>query len=140
MTSVEIINFEPKHLEEVRNLWDITEGIGVRDSETDERIFTFLQRNKGMSFVAISGSKLVGSVMCGHDGRRGHFHHLAVNPDYRRYGIAELMFDSSVKALASDDILRITVIAETHNELARGFWTGVNCIEREDLTIYSRDV
>ncbi len=54
MTSVEIIVFKPQHLDEVRALWEITEGIGVRDNETDERILVFLERNPGMSFVAIS--------------------------------------------------------------------------------------
>ena len=140
MTSVEIIVFKPQHLDEVRALWEITEGIGVRDNETDERILVFLERNPGMSFVAISGSKLIGSVLCGHDGRRGYFHHLAVNPDYRRYGIAELMFDSSMAALAADDIVRINVVTFSDNELARGFWTGVDCVERNDLSVYSRDV
>ena len=140
MTSVEIIVFKPQHLDDVRALWEFTEGIGVRDNETDERILVFLERNPGMSFVAISGSKLIGSVLCGHDGRRGYFHHLAVNPDYRRYGIAELMFDSSMAALAADDIVRINVVAFSDNELARGFWTGVDCVERNDLSVYSRDV
>ena len=140
MTSVEIIVFKPQHLDDVRALWEITEGIGVRDNETDERILVFLERNPGMSFVAISGSKLIGSVLCGHDGRRGYSHHLAVNPDYRRYGIAELMFDASMAALAADDIVRINVVVFSDNELARGFWTGVDCVERNDLSVYSRDV
>ena len=140
MTSVEIIVFKPQHLDDVRALWEITEGIGVRDNETDERILVFLERNPGMSFVAISGWKLNGSVLCGHDGRRGYFHHLAVNPDYRRYGIAELMFDASMAALAADDIVRINVVVFSDNELARGFWTGVDCVERNDLSVYSRDV
>jgi ribosomal protein S18 acetylase RimI-like enzyme len=56
-----------------------------RDSrEGTER---YLVRNPKLSFVARRGTRLIGCVMCGHDGRRGYLQHLAVDPTHQRRGV-----------------------------------------------------
>ena len=52
-------------------LWRKTEGIGLNESDTREAIALFLRRNPNLSLVAIAGSRIVGTILCGHDGRRG---------------------------------------------------------------------
>ena len=37
-----------------------------------------------MSQVAVVDGKIVGTVLAGHDGRRGFIHHMAVLPEFRR--------------------------------------------------------
>ena len=72
---------------EVMSLWRQTEGVGLTESDSEEGIDAFLRRNPGMSAVAVAISgELLGAVLCGHDGRRGYLHHLAVVPSAENRG------------------------------------------------------
>ncbi|TLN13669.1 N-acetyltransferase, partial [bacterium] len=64
--------------DEIIELWKTTEGVGLSDADSRRGINLFLQRNPNLSVVARDEDKLVGAVLCGHDGRRGYLHHLAV--------------------------------------------------------------
>jgi uncharacterized protein len=55
----------------VRSLLDATPGLSLRSADSREATKRYLARNPGLSFVALAGGRLVGCVMCGHDGRRG---------------------------------------------------------------------
>ena len=65
----------------------------------DIDITQYLERNPGMSFVALSSGKVVGVTLAGHDGRRGYIHHLAVHPDFRRQGLASRLVNRCIEAL-----------------------------------------
>lgn len=54
-------------------LWTEIEGMGLGEADSREAIAAFLDRNPGHSFVCIIDQQLVGTVLCGHDGRRGFF-------------------------------------------------------------------
>ena len=71
----------------VYDLWKNTEGMDLSDADSLESITRFLKHNPGLSFVAVSEGEIVGAALCGHDGRRGYLHHLAVRKSYRRQGI-----------------------------------------------------
>ena len=78
--------FRPGDLTAARKLWRGTVGIsGGDDRRTMQRLF---RKNPGTCLVAFVGRKLVGTVMGTHDARRGYIFHLAVDPDYRRRGVA----------------------------------------------------
>jgi putative acetyltransferase len=69
------ITFSPltaSDLDEVLGLWSTTDGVGLNESDTPDRVQCFLERNPGLSVVARDGARLVGAVLCGHDGRRGY--------------------------------------------------------------------
>ncbi|PYK35746.1 MAG: GNAT family N-acetyltransferase, partial [Verrucomicrobia bacterium] len=68
-------------------LWQRVEGLEVAEGDDKEGVAQFVARNPELSRVAIDGSTVVGVAMCGHDGRRGHIYHLAIDPAYRRYGL-----------------------------------------------------
>src|SRR4029453_5268811 len=70
-------------------LWQRVEGLEVAEGDDKEGVAQFVARNPGLSRVAIDGSKVVGVAMCGHDGRRGHIYHVAVDAAYRRYGLGK---------------------------------------------------
>ncbi len=42
----------------------------------------FLKRNPTTSVVAVEDGKIVGAILCGHDGRRGCLYHVCVDEDY----------------------------------------------------------
>ena len=76
-----------RHYHEVLKLWKQTEGVYTSDSDSPEKIRKFLKRNPGLSFIAYNEGKAAGAILCGHDGRRGYLHHLAVRSEFRRKGI-----------------------------------------------------
>ena len=51
------------------------------------KLFMTFGSNAGTSFVATIDGKVVGVILCGHDGRRGIIQHACVSPDCRRMGI-----------------------------------------------------
>ena len=55
--------------DDVYGLWGSSEGIGLSGADTRDQIERYLQRNQDFSFVAIDEGKLVGAILCGHDGR-----------------------------------------------------------------------
>jgi ribosomal protein S18 acetylase RimI-like enzyme len=71
----------------VVTLWRRSEGVGLNESDTREAIAAFLRRNPRLSFVAQKRGRIIGIVLCGHDGRRGYLHHLAVSKHHRQRGI-----------------------------------------------------
>jgi len=104
---MEIKELTIKNCEEVLSLWQSTEGVGLdRDVDTKERIGIYLQRNPGLSFAAFEKGKVLGAVLCGHDGRRGYLHHLTVAEAHRNcecsvYGNAIYSFSPTTPAVRS---------------------------------------
>ena len=64
-------------------LWKSTPGMCLREVDDRVGVERYLLRNPGLSFAAKEDGKLVGGVMSGYDGRRGHLQHLVVTPAYR---------------------------------------------------------
>ncbi|WP_337926706.1 hypothetical protein [Paenibacillus caui] len=57
-------------------LWKNTKGMGLSAADSRESIASYLQRNEGLSFVCKQDGQIVGTVLCGHDGRRGFMYPL----------------------------------------------------------------
>ena len=52
--------------------------------------------------------RIVGSILCGHDGRRGCLYHVCVDEDYRRHGIGKRMVVFAMKALKEEKINKVS--------------------------------
>ena len=61
-----------KDYDEVYALWMTIKGFGIRSiDDSREGTERFLKRNPTTSMVAEVGNKIVGGILCGHDGRSG---------------------------------------------------------------------
>ena len=68
----------------VRALWMTISGFAIRSIDDSRAgVERFLRRNPTTSVVAEEDGKIVGSILCGHDGRRGCLYHVCVHRDYR---------------------------------------------------------
>lgn len=73
-------------------LWMTIKGFAIRSIDDSKvGVERFLKRNPTTSVVAIEDGKVVGSILCGHDGRRGCLYHVCVHRDYRMRGIGKAM-------------------------------------------------
>jgi putative acetyltransferase len=76
-----------------------------------------------LSAIAESDGEIVGAVLCGHDGRRGYLHHLAVAATYRRRGIARRLVEHCFSRLANARIRKCNIFVFRENQEAVAFWT-----------------
>jgi ribosomal protein S18 acetylase RimI-like enzyme len=118
--------------DEVFRLWTETEGISLGDDDTQDRIALYLARNQGLCFVATADGTVVGTVLCGHDGRRGILRHLAVDRRFRRQGIARALIDKCLTALASQGIRKCNIFALDENATGLRFWEHMGWYGLED--------
>ena len=123
--------------EGVYALWKKIKGFGIRSiDDSKEGVARFLKRNPTTSVVAEKDGRIVGSVLCGHDGRRGCLYHVCVDEDYRRHGIGKRMVVFAMKALKEEKINKVSLIAFTENDIGNAFWNTIGWTERLDLNYY----
>ena len=118
---------------EAYDLWIIC-GNGLNDKDdSPEGIGKYLKRNPSTSFVATCDGKVVGVILCGHDGRRGIIQHACVSPDYRRLGIGNKLVELALEALKKEGINKVLLVAFKKNEGGNAFWEAQGFTLREDL-------
>lgn len=123
--------------DKVYALWSSISGFAIRSiDDSREGVDIFLKRNPLTSCVAIADGKIVGAILCGHDGRRGCFYHVCVHKDYRRRNIGRTMVAFCMEALRKEHINKVSLIAFTKNDVGNAFWNSIGWTKREDLNYY----
>lgn len=126
--------------DEVVALWQEAPGIGLSSADGPEAIDIYLQRNPEMSITARDGDILVGAVLCGHDGRRGFIHHLAVAQSHYQRGIGKILINRCLDLLAGQGIEKAHIFVYGDNRQAIGFWERIGWSKRHELIIMSHDI
>jgi putative acetyltransferase len=125
-------------LNDVLVLWSTAEGVGLNESDTPDQLRAYLDRNPNLSLMARDGPRLVGAVLCGHDGRRGYLHHLAVLPEYRGRGLGRQMVEGCLAALGARGVLKCNIFLYADNEPGERFWNRCGWSARSDLKVLQR--
>ena len=119
--------------EQAYALWILC-GNGLNDKDDSrDGIEKYLKRNPTTSFVAVCDEKIVGVLLCGHDGRRGIIQHACVSPDFRRFGIGKKLVELGLDALKDEGITKVLLVAFKKNEGGNAFWESQGFTLREDL-------
>ncbi|MFZ7133436.1 MAG: GNAT family N-acetyltransferase [Eubacteriales bacterium] len=126
--------------DEISHLWQQTSGIGLSDADSYENIDTFLQRNKGLCFVSLMQDKIVGTILCGQDGRRGYIYHCMVHPECRKSGVAYALIKQSLNTLKRIGIHKCHLFAFENNVDGTNFWSHMGWTKRKDLVIFSKSI
>lgn len=121
----------------VYKLWMDIKGFAMKSvDDSFEGVSQFLKRNPSTSVVAVEDGKVIGSILCGNDGRRGYLYHVCVHPDYRLKGIGKAMVVFAMEALRKENISKVSLIAFSKNDLGNAFWNTIGWTKREDLNFY----
>lgn len=123
--------------DDVYALWKTIHGFGIRSiDDSREGTARFLRRNPTTSIVAEADGKLIGAILCGHDGRRGCFYHVCVHENYRKRGIGKQMAIAAMRALQAEQINKVNLIAFKTNEIGNQFWQESEWSLRDDINYY----
>ena len=135
--SINIRVMTPDDYDKVYKLWLSIKGCGIRSiDDSKEGVERFLKRNPTTSVVAEQNGRIVGSIMCGHDGRTGCFYHVCVARDYRKHGVGYRMVRFAMRALIDEGVSKVTLIAFKENEVGNAFWQSLGWTVREDVNYY----
>lgn len=122
------------------SLWEQSEGMALSEADSREAIELFLNRNSGMSWVCTYDGKVVGTVLCGHDGRRGYLYHLAVCKDHQGNENGRKLVEKALSSLKAEGIMKCHLMVFVDNVRGNQFWSHVGWTKREDILLYSYTV
>lgn len=121
-------------------LWNEVDGVEVAEGDSRQEVRGFLERNPGLSRVAVENGAIVGAVLCGHDGRRGWIYHLAIALAYRGAGVGRLLLGECVRGLLGAGIKRAIILVAGDNPAGHEFWLRNGWEDIEGAIPMARDL
>ena len=128
------------HYDKVIALWKASENVGLSRADEQKNIASYLSRNPAMSFVAKDKGNIIGAALCGHDGRRGYLHHLAVAETHRRNGIGRQLAEKCMESLINVGIRKCHLFVFSMNTEGKAFWSKIGWTLRSDIQVVSREL
>ncbi len=123
--------------DDVRALWMTIRGFGIRAlDDSREDVQRFIRRNPTTSVVARMDGRIVGSILCGSDGRQGALYHVCVAREYRRRGIGTQMVGYCMHQLRLMGINKVSLIAFASNDVGNAFWKQIGWTRKSDVNYY----
>lgn len=122
-------------LDEALKLWKISFNAGFSANfDIKESLIKYLNRNPELSSVACTKEgKIVGALMCGHDGRRGSIYNTAVYSEYRNNGIGRRMEERSLRKLKKVGITTGFLFINVNNPGSEEFWNSIGWTVAPDI-------
>ena len=141
MNEVKIRTMTLADYDDVYALWLSCKGMGLNNlDDSKDGIARYLERNPETCFVALSGEKIIGVIMAGHDGRRGFIHHTAVALEHRRRGIAKRLAEAALNALKGLGINKVALLVFERNRDGNEFWEKLGFTAREDVVYRNKEL
>ena len=100
----------------------------------------FLARNSGLSDIALADGAIIATLLCGEDGRRATFYHLAVAADWRGQGIARQLLARAEDRLRARGILKMRLLVLGDNALGNAYWPKQGWRQQSELNYYSKSL
>ena len=126
-------------MEQVLELW---RRAAAEPSVTDDpdALRRRLRRDRNLFVLAWSRGRLVGSLIGGWDGWRGHMYRLAVEPACRRRGIARRLVEHVEARLRKLGAVRIDGIVVKQNRAGGVFWRELGYRHHVEVARYVKDL
>jgi ribosomal protein S18 acetylase RimI-like enzyme len=102
-------------------LWSRSGGI-TSATDTEQALGRLLDRDPGSLLLAEANGELAGSLIAAWDGWRGSFYRLAVDPGWRRRGVATALVRAGEERLQRLGAVRLTAIVAADEHAAAALW------------------
>ena len=129
----------PEDIGAVLALWRRAEAI-PRPTDNPDALRLRLGRDADLFVLAWDGDRLVGTLMGGWDGWRGNMYRLAVDPAYRRRGVARRLLAAVEERLRELGAERITSLVFKDEPGASEFWRGAGYAPDPAIERYAKDL
>ncbi len=97
-----------------------------------------MERAETVFLGMFDSDKIIGVVMASSDGRKGWINRLAIDPDYRRQGLAGLLIKESELFLYSLGIKVIAALIEGNNQPSESTFANSGYVYADDVKYYSK--
>lgn len=123
--------------EEVFKLWKGIEGFYIRSIDDSKYgMEKFLAKNPNTNVVALSNGEIIGSILCGYDGRCAYLYHVCVKKEYRNQNVGKKMVDFVMNQLKLEGATHINLVAFKSNEVGNLFWHDIGWTLKDNLNLY----
>jgi len=121
--------------DELYQMWSNRHGMTLRAiDDSQDGIEKFLQRNPQTNFVCRMHGKIIGGILCGHDGRKGCIYHAVVQEQYRGRGIGKILVERVMTSLKKERITKIGIVVNADNLSGNRFWESLGFEHFPELT------
>jgi ribosomal protein S18 acetylase RimI-like enzyme len=83
---------------------------------------------------------VVGSLLATFDSWRGNFYRMAVDPEWRRRGLARRLADTGEEWLRDAGAVRLSALVEGDRDVAQAFWESVGFEHYKGMRRYSKNL
>lgn len=116
----------------VTALWDVC-GLNVPYNDPARDIALATSCSNATLLVGTNGSRLIGTVLVGHDGHRGWMYRLAVHPDEQRRGYGRMLVQQAEDWLAARGLRKLNLMIRESNAAVRAFYSRLGYEETPRL-------
>src|SRR5256712_9180419 len=136
------IRLRPCRATDVEQVLELWRRAAAEPSVTDDpdALRRRLERDRSLFVLAWDRGRLVGSLIGGWDGWRGHMYRLAVDPAWRRRGIARRLVEHVEARLRRLGAVRIDGIVVRRNRTGSAFWRALGYRHHVEVTRYVKDL
>lgn len=137
--SVQIRPMKLEDYDAVMALWQRA-GLPFEPHGRDSRsaIAHQIEDSGHLMFVAEADGHVIGTVFGSHDGRKGWINRLAIDPRYRRQGLAQQLIKRTEEALAREGIIIVAALVEAPNEPSLELFRKLGYEERRDIVYFRK--
>jgi ribosomal protein S18 acetylase RimI-like enzyme len=118
-------------------LWSGFPGTTMTGADSREGFESFLEMNGEYCFSVLLNNRIVGSVMAGHDTRRGYIYHLAVDESLQGKGTGAALMSAAENALRNAGIEKAHLFIYSDNTAIR-FYEKTGWHTRHDIEVMSK--
>lgn len=133
--TITIREMQPTDYSQAYKLWLSVPGMKLEKADSEAGVKKYLSRNPKLSYVAEIDNKIIGTILCGEDGRRGYMQHLSVTEQYREKGIGKSLLSCALQQFKKLDIQEVRIFIFKNNDIGNSFWQDLGWSIRDDIYV-----
>ena len=127
-----------EHRQQVATLWREVFNNKSAHNLPELAIDKKIAIDDGLFFVAVAGSKVIGTIMAGYDGHRGWIYSMAVLPAYQKKGIGSALLKHAEKKLSLLGCVKINLQIIEGNEAVQRFYQAHGFLSERRISLGKR--